>query len=64
MREKVYPRMQYGSGQTFRSKAEADMALGIMRAVRETLQWNADNRAYVIEWMKAGKPKATKSEAA
>lgn len=35
-----------------------------MEGVLESLQWNRDNRADVIEWIKAGKPKAAKPASA
>jgi hypothetical protein len=60
MREKVYPRMKYGPGHTFARPSEAAMATEIMKAVKETLEWNRDNRADVLEWINAGKPKAKK----
>jgi hypothetical protein len=58
MRAKVYPRMKYGPGHTFARPSEAAMASEIMAAVKETLEWSRDNRVDVIEWIKAGKPKA------
>jgi len=52
MRAKVYPRMAYGPGHTFARRSEADLATQIMEAVLETLKWNRDRRAEIIEWIK------------
>jgi hypothetical protein len=60
MREKVYPR-QIGAGKAFRSKAEADMHLDIMKAALESLQWLKENRPAIVEWV-SNKP-AKKPEA-
>lgn len=57
MRESVYGRMSFPNN-TFKRKAEADMALAIMRAVLETLIWSRDNRPAIIEWIKSKKPEA------
>jgi hypothetical protein len=59
MRAKVYPR-QIGAGKAFRSQAEADMHVAIMETALETLNWVKDNRADLVEWIAAGKPKAAK----
>jgi hypothetical protein len=59
MREQVYGRMSFPNS-TFKRKSEAEMASDIMRSVLDSLKWNRENRADVIEWVKAGKPKATK----
>ena len=64
MRSKVYPRMKYGPGHTFARRSEANLAEDIMRAARETLLWAKENRQDVIDWIRAGKPKAKPSEAA
>jgi hypothetical protein len=57
MRKRVYERMSFPNN-TFLRKSEADMALAIMENVLTTLQWNRDNRAAVIEWIKNRKPKS------
>lgn len=64
MRERVYPRLKFGPGQTFARKSEADMAFDIMLAVKETLEWARDNREAVTDWIKAGKPRPAKPASA
>lgn len=55
MRRQVYPH-QVAMGKMRKSVAEYQT--DALAAVLDSLQWNRDNRADVIEWIKAGKPKA------
>ena len=55
MRRQVYPH-QVRTGKLRQSVAEYQT--DALAAVLESLQWNRENRADVIEWVKAGKPKA------
>ncbi len=55
MRRQVYPN-QVAKGKIRKSVAEYQTEA--LAAVLESLQWNRDHRADVIEWVKAGKPKA------